>query len=122
MSNDGWYILNPDHSIKEVDIDEGIKQFKDIKARRVAVTDLVKGKTWVSTVFLGLNHRFFDKGPPILFETLVFSDIEDVNNRMERYCTWDEAVKGHNRIVNETRVNLGIKIHREEPRRLRFRG
>ncbi len=30
----------------------------------------------VSTVFLGLDHNFFGDGPPLLFETMVFTDIE----------------------------------------------
>ena len=29
------------------------------------------GKSWVSTVFLGLDHNW-GKGPPILWETMVF--------------------------------------------------
>lgn len=47
----------------------------------------------VSTVFLGLDHRMFGEGPPILFETLVFGGPND--GRMERYCTWEEAERGH---------------------------
>lgn len=60
--------------------------------RQVART--IIGDVHVSTVFLALNHRFFDKnGPPILFETMVFGGKYD--QEMERYCTWDEAVLGH---------------------------
>jgi hypothetical protein len=47
----------------------------------------------VSTVFLGLDHRFSSDGPPILFETLVFGGPHD--GTMDRYSTWDEAERGH---------------------------
>ena len=60
----------------------------------VEKTELFGGEIVVSTVFLGLDHGWGD-GPPVLFETLVFPDTK----RMDRYCTWDEAVAGHERIV-----------------------
>lgn len=55
----------------------------------------------VSTVFLGLDHRFCGDGPPLLFETMVFSDDDDED--MSRYSTWDEAIAGHERTVAEWR-------------------
>ncbi len=53
----------------------------------------------VSTVFLGLDHSF-GGDIPILFETMVFfDDGEDI--AQERYCTWDEAVVGHNLMMKK---------------------
>ena len=52
---------------------------------------------WVSTVFLGLDHNFMGKGPPIVFESMVFGG--PFNHEMWRYATWDEAVTGHERLV-----------------------
>lgn len=66
----------------------------------------------VSTVFLGLDHGFFDGGPPILFETMVFEELpepikhdvrgfkwtqfrEEVDQFTQRYSTWEEAEAGH---------------------------
>ena len=46
----------------------------------------------ISTVFLGLNHRFGD-GPPLVFETMIFGG--PANEYQMRYSTWDEAVEGH---------------------------
>lgn len=46
----------------------------------------------VSTVFLGLDHNY-GIGPPVLFETMIFGGEHD--GYQERYCTWDEAVEGH---------------------------
>lgn len=54
----------------------------------------------VSTVFLGLDHRFRD-GPPLLFETMVFGG--DLDQEMDRYSTWDEAVEGHAKMVQRVK-------------------
>jgi len=52
----------------------------------------------VSTVFIGLDHRFTGDGPPLVFETMVFGGPFD--QEQERYSTWDEAVAGHARMVD----------------------
>jgi len=52
------------------------------------------GDIKVSTVFLGLDHRYGD-GEPLLFETMIFGGSED--GFQDRYSTWDEATKGHKR-------------------------
>lgn len=51
----------------------------------------------VSTVFLGLDHRFGDNGPPLVFETMIFGGPQD--SYQERYSTWEEAEAGHDRAV-----------------------
>jgi hypothetical protein len=56
------------------------------------------GVITVSTVFLGLDHRFAGDGPPILFETLVFGGIRD--GEMWRCSTWDEAEAQHRMVVD----------------------
>lgn len=38
---------------------------------RVAFTEIAEGCE-VSTVFIGLDHRFSDTGPPLVFETMAF--------------------------------------------------
>lgn len=58
------------------------------------------GDTFVSTVFLGLDHSFND-GPPVLFETMIFGGRHD--DYMDRYLTWDEAEAGHARAVRMVR-------------------
>jgi hypothetical protein len=56
------------------------------------------GDVLVSTVFLGLDHRFNEtQGDPILFETMIFNGPHD--GYQERYCTWDEAEAGHKKAV-----------------------
>jgi len=54
------------------------------------------GAHFVSTVFLGLDHNWSD-GPPILWETMVFIDGEDVETC--RYASLREAIIGHNTLV-----------------------
>ena len=68
--------------------------------RSVARTTQPDGRR-VSTVFLGLDHRWGDEGPPILFESMVFGP-DDMNEQdMDRYCTWEEAAEGHRRMVEK---------------------
>lgn len=64
---------------------------------------------WVSTVFLGLDHDFHfeSKGPPIVFETLVSMlgrDDMSYSEVMQRYCTFEQAERGHEAIVDSLRV------------------
>lgn len=58
------------------------------------------GNVTVSTVWLGLNHRF-GEGPPLIFETLVFEG--PLDGEMERYSTEAEALEGHAQMVNRVR-------------------
>lgn len=91
-----FYILGENHEIIEAGVVEGAMFFEDIDKRRVALTQV--GDNEVSTVFLGVDHNFSGQGPPVLFETMVFDkDGKDIDCR--RYCTWDEAEKGHWEIV-----------------------
>lgn len=83
-----WYRLNEDHTTALVGPIPG----KNFWAR---VDETVIGDVRVSTVFLGLNHRW-GPGPPLLFETMLFSEKRDVDWQ-ERCSTWDEALAMHAR-------------------------
>ena len=63
--------------------------------RDIAKTTI--GDVLVSTVFLGLDHSFGEPGPPILFETMVFGG--ELDQRMERYSSLEDAMLGHERWV-----------------------
>jgi hypothetical protein len=72
------------------------------KFKRVTKTQL--GPYTVSTVFLCIDHNAGSEGPPVLFETMIWSDKKTDNpgeffNFQTRYCTWEEAVAGHNFVV-----------------------
>lgn len=56
----------------------------------------IVGERWVSTIFLGLDHRFGDAGPPLLFETMVFPSQDDSSGvYCDRCSTYDEAEAMH---------------------------
>ena len=57
----------------------------------------------ISTVFLGINHRFGD-GPPLLFETMIFGGPHD--QHQTRAATWDEAAQQHADAVAMVRSGL----------------
>lgn len=96
-----WYILddnNVPHPVSDTAYHNWKRGTKDWGERkRVGRTDLTN--CWVSTVFLGLDHRWRDSDPPELFETMVFAG----DGWDEQYCTrcatWDEAVAMHEKGV-----------------------
>lgn len=51
------------------------------------------GTAKVSTVFLGIDHNFGEKGKPLLFETMIFGGPHD--QYQDRCSTWDEAEAMH---------------------------
>jgi hypothetical protein len=71
-------------------------------AKRVGATDV--GELRVSTVWLGLDHGY-NGGPPVIFETMVFDHRDDGqwNNELTRYCTEEEAMRGHLEVVGRLR-------------------
>ena len=69
------------------------------------------GSVSVSTVFLGMDHSF-SGGDPVLFETMIFGGEHD--QYQERYCTWDEAEKGHQiacDLVNKIKIDRDNKLN-----------
>lgn len=69
-------------------------RFGDMEYKRVAFDKV--GEVEVSTVWLGLNHRF-NEGPPLIFETMVFGGPMD--QECNRYSTETEALAGHAHMV-----------------------
>jgi hypothetical protein len=109
---DQKYILDDDHNLVPATLMEWAHWFEKAE-RHVDATRV--GPYWVSTVFLGINHRFGQDGPPLLFETMVFRDVPDTSKfgdgqgwsddgDMDRYSTWDEALAGHERMVAKYRA------------------
>lgn len=70
------------------------------KADRKVAWDVI-GDVKVSTVFLGLDHRFGDPGPPLLFETMIFGGPHD--EYQERCSTWEEAEAMHSKALDLVR-------------------
>src|SRR5262245_48559522 len=53
----------------------------------------------LSTVFLTFDHNLLGKGPPVLFETMLFGQQGQGDLYCERYHTWAEAEAGHARVL-----------------------
>lgn len=85
-----WYILDSEHNVKEVTIEE-YREFVSVFNNRIVKKDKI-GDIEISTVFLSIDHSF-NGGKPILFETMIFGGIHD--QYQDRCSTWDEALKMH---------------------------
>lgn len=78
-------------------------------SRRVART--VIGSFDVSTVWLGLDHAW-SGGTPIIFETMIFG--APWNHEMRRYCTEEEALRGHLDAIDRLRAGKPPFGHLDE--------
>ncbi len=74
--------------------------------RKVNHTEI--GNFIISTVFLGLDHRFGCKSEwlPILFETMVFEGGACAD--MDRYSSWEQAEEGHDRMVEKVKQQIRL--------------
>lgn len=59
------------------------------------------GKVLISTVWLGLDHNFLLKGPPMIFETMVFKG--SLDGEQERYETEEQAKTGHEEMIKRVK-------------------
>ena len=107
MKRPRYYILDADnHAVAVADVQTWAMWFEDAN-RTVGYTQITSAIT-VSTVFLGLDHRHWGKGPPILFETMVFGG--PLDGHQQRYSSWDDAETGHRVAVAKTREAIGQRI------------
>lgn len=83
-----------------ITLDKWINVLHGPHKNRVALTEIGVGQ--VSTVWLGLDHRLYGNGPPLIFETMVFGGVLD--GSCERYSTEAEAFAGHDEWVAEVRA------------------
>jgi hypothetical protein len=61
-------------------------------------------KHFVSTVDLGLNHRF-GAGEPLWYETMIFEGEDRQDLYCDRYTTKEEALAAHEKLVED--INSG---------------
>ena len=94
------YILLDDHNVRPCHFMEWAEQFEKMSKEnsRHVGHDLL-GDYRVSTVWMGLDHSFCGKPPPLLFETMIFDGESLCELYMDRYTTWDEAVEGHKKAI-----------------------
>lgn len=103
------YVLDAEnHPIACDDLLAWAQWFENLSNRIVGSTDITS-EVSVSTVFLGLNHRFaIFEGPPLLFETMVFGG--SLDGACNHYSSWDDAEIGHKAMVRRVRVAIGQKV------------
>jgi hypothetical protein len=77
---------------------------------------------YVSTVFLGIDHRYWGRGPPILFESMAFQHEGRTTNlfgreqavpetlAQERYTSWDDAETGHKAMVRKYLISAKTRV------------
>ena len=95
-----YYILKDKKVIGIDDVIEWGKEFGN--SNRIIKQETLPDGNFVSTVFLGIDYNFSDKGKPLLFETMVFPQRGNyLDKYMERYSTYEEAEAGHKRIVEQ---------------------
>jgi hypothetical protein len=102
----GYYILDADNHAVKVDMWTWAQWFETAN-RGVGYTEITS-EIRVSTVFLGFDHRFWGKGPPILFETLIFGG--PLDGEGDRYSSHDDAETGHAMFVKKARAAIGQKV------------
>jgi hypothetical protein len=109
----GRYILRDKIPVPEDDLLTWADWIENCPKERIVRQEYV-GELWVSTCFLGLDHDHFGKGPPLLFETMVFRNANDDDRRtaaangykcparlavddgyFNRTATWELALEQH---------------------------
>lgn len=93
------FVLDPDGAVRAVDVETWGRWFQTAD-RRIAWTEV--GEATVSTVFLGLDHRFGSDGPPLIFETMIFGG--PLDEHQARYSTLEQAKAGHEATVQRAQV------------------
>lgn len=98
------YILDKDgNPIVERDVYLWADWFENQELRKVALEKI--GDSDVSTVFLGLDHNYNGKGPPILWETMVFGGkLDQEQDRCSGSKEQAEAM--HARMVKRVKEQL----------------
>jgi hypothetical protein len=104
MIDTDHYILDDNHRVVKTDDLLVWGRFMSNRKRRVDLTCV--GNAEISTVFLGLNHRYSDKGPPLLFETMIFGGKHD--EYCKRYSSWDDAMIGHDMAVKMVKASVEV--------------
>lgn len=96
-----YYILKGKEVITCNDVMEWANFFR--VGKRI-IKQTIVGEKIIGTIFTGLDlsipFRKYESGP-ILFETMIFNKNGDIEDLKEQYSTYNEALKGHNKIVKE---------------------
>lgn len=94
-----YYKLDGNGNHIACDAVEWARWFKDEDARVIA-RNHVWDDVLVSTIFLGIDHRF-GVGDAVLYETMIFDQSGGRSHELyqERYSTRQEALEGHRKAI-----------------------
>lgn len=96
IRNVGKFFALRGETIVEVTDPKDISDAFNIENRRVGFNDFGNG-SYVSTVFLCIDHNHGDSETPVLFETMAWYKGEDYEQR--RYPTVEAALTGHAEVL-----------------------
>lgn len=105
------YILDENNKVvEESDLNRWIK-WTTTHSRTINRTYIDdQSQTEVSTVFLGVSLD----NPPALFETMIFgSHAEQDLEFQRRYATYEEAMSGHNEVVETIKLRREVQSGRK---------
>lgn len=125
------YILDGHKPVIEKDLLTWGRWFEE--ANRIVALDYLTPKLRVSTVFLGIDHSWMeDSSNPVLFETMIFRKLSkpiefggivlynDSLPYQDRYCTWQEALEGHEKAVQYASNVIRQRMRKRKKETLRF--
>jgi hypothetical protein len=98
------YVCDDDFTnIRPATMDEWSANFS--RQNRQVIETIAEDGSWrVSTVWLGIDHRNWGDGPPLLFETMIFSDGLPCDNACRRCANVDDALLAHSILVREVKA------------------
>ncbi len=100
-----------DRQGRPIEIKTYVTLAEDRAYRCVALDWIPYNRFEVSTVWLGVDHRFGDPGRPLIFETMVFSEGNWSSLDCARYSSEEEALAGHVRMLAYWRGKAAIPVH-----------
>lgn len=96
-----FYSLDIDNNpVPCANVDEWSTWFENNQNRRRVALNTTENGFRVSTVFLGLDHRFSDIGDPLLWETMIFEQGDWCDLYCARYSSYADAVEGHKKALD----------------------
>lgn len=106
-----YFLLDENNVPKPVTLGKYIEYIKDQPFNK-HIGCFEQDGVRVSTVFLSINHAVSSSSEPVLFETMIFGGHHD--NFQRRYCTYDQAVAGHQHAVNIVKKSLNLQKRKND--------
>ena len=112
----GWYKLDKNRNPIPCSILDGSISLNDLNNKITKKSKFICKKTGatgeLSTVFLHLDHGLYSKNP-VLFETMIFCDNEELDKLCFRTTSNKKALRIHNRILRDFRNGHATKYTKD---------